>query len=231
MSLVFDIDSVSLPVAGTDLLFPVRRVYCVGRNYVEHIREMKEGDERDPPFFFQKPRDAVVGVDAVVPYPPLTDDFQYEGELLVAIGKTARNVAIEQARDVIFGYAASVDLTRRDRQRESFKSGKPWEIGKSFDHSAVCGVIHPVAEVGHLLAGNISLAVNGKRCQQGDLAQMIWNPLEIVARLSEQYLLMPGDVIMTGTPAGVGQLNPGDKVEVNIDTLKPLVFTIGPKQE
>lgn len=231
MNLAFQVEATTLAIVGSPLRFPVRRVYCVGRNYVEHIREMKEGDERDPPFFFQKPRDAVVSEGATIPYPPATEDFQFEGELLVAIGQRAHSVSAEQAQEVIYGYAASVDLTRRDRQRESFKSGKPWEVGKSFDYSAACGPIHPVAQVGHMLEGPISLSVNGVQRQRGDLAQMIWSPLEIVARLSEQYVLMPGDVIMTGTPAGVGPLSPGDIVVVNVAGLEPFSISIGAKEE
>ncbi len=231
MDLIFETEVVTLAVVSDDARFPVRRVYCVGRNYVEHIREMKEGDERDPPFFFQKPRDAVVTDDAVVPYPPMTDDFQFEGELVVAIGKPARNVSVQQAADVIFGYAAGVDLTRRDRQSEAFKEGKPWEIGKSFDASAACSAITPVARSGHLLEGAITLSVNGQQRQQVDLEQMIWDPFEIVSKLSAQYTLMPGDIIMTGTPAGVGAVVPGDQITVNIQGLAPFSISIGPAKE
>lgn len=231
MGFVFEPVVVALAVAGSEDRFPVRRVYCVGRNYLDHIREMKEGDERDPPFFFQKPRDSIVSDGAVVPYPPTTDDFQFEGELVVAIGAPGYNLSVEEAGDVVFGYAAGVDLTRRDRQREAFKKGLPWEIGKSFDHSAACGTIHPVAGTGHKLAGAISLAVNGEERQRGDLAQMIWNPLEIVSRLSAQYRLLPGDIIMTGTPAGVGAIVPGDRVVATVEGLSPLSFAIGPREE
>lgn len=231
MGFLFEPGVTALAVSGSEDLFPVRRVYCVGRNYLEHIREMKEGDERDPPFFFQKPTDSVVSTGAVVPYPAATDDFQYEGELVVAIGATGYNLSVDDAKTVIFGYAAGVDLTRRDRQRESFKNGLPWEIGKSFDHSAACGAITPVAVSGQRLSGVISLSVNGEMRQQGDLAQMIWNPLEVVSRLSAQYRLQPGDIIMTGTPAGVGVIVPGDDVLVAIEGVEPLEFSIGPKEE
>lgn len=231
MGFVFEPAVAALAVAGSEDRFPVRRVYCVGRNYLDHIREMKEGDERDPPFFFQKPRDSVVGDGAVVPYPPATDDFQFEGELVVAIGAEGLGLSVADAGSVVFGYAAGVDLTRRDRQRESFKKGLPWEIGKSFDHSAACGPITPLAATGHKLAGAITLAVNGEERQRGDLAQMIWDPLEIVSRLSAQYRLFPGDIIMTGTPAGVGAIVPGDRVVVTVEGLAPLSFTIGPREE
>ncbi len=223
---VFSLRVPALPVVGREDRFPVRRIYCVGRNYVAHIREMKEGDERDPPFFFQKPADAVVAGGADVPYPPQTDDLQFEAELVVAIGAEAVNIPVERALDVVFGYAIGVDLTRRDRQRESFKAGLPWEIGKAFDQSAPCGAIHPVASVGHRLTGTISLSVNGVERQRGDLSQMIWNTPEIISNLSKSYRLQPGDVIMTGTPAGVGPVVPGDRLVASVEGLTPLAFSI-----
>jgi len=231
MELVFPLEVPTLAIVGTKMQFPVRRIYCVGRNYIEHIREMKEGDERDPPFFFQKPADAIVSEGAVVPYPPFTDDFQFEVELVVAIGREIRKATTDEALEAVFGYAAGVDLTRRDRQKESFKKGLPWEIGKSFDQSAPCGPIHRVADVGHRLAGSISISVNGQVRQNGDLQQMIWNTPEIIAKLSEQYTLKPGDIIMTGTPAGVGQIGPQDRLIVNIEGLEPFSFSIGPRED
>lgn len=225
------LEPVVLPIVGSAAAFPVRRVYCVGRNYLEHIREMKEGDERDPPFFFQKPRDAVMASGGTMPYPPQTDDLQYEVELVVAIGGGGLNLTAKQALDVIYGYAVGIDMTRRDRQRESFAKGLPWEIGKSFDHSAPCGPIHPVTAVGHKLRGGISLSVNGSVRQHGDLAQMIWNVPEIVANLSCLYRLCPGDLIMTGTPAGVGPVVPGDRLEGVVDGLNPVVVTIGQRED
>jgi fumarylpyruvate hydrolase len=227
---VFSPQITALPIVGRDDRFPVRRVYCVGRNYVAHIREMKEGDERDPPFFFQKPADAVVAGGADVPYPPQTDDFQFEAELVVAIGVAASNIPVERALDVVFGYGVGVDLTRRDRQRESFKNGLPWEIGKAFDRSAPCGAIHPVAAVGHRLTGAIALSVNGVERQRGDLSQMIWNTPEIISNLSKSYRLESGDLIMTGTPAGVGAIMPGDALVVSIEGLAPLAFSIAGKE-
>jgi fumarylpyruvate hydrolase len=205
------IEPTALPVVGGGL-FPVRRIYCVGRNYASHIREMKEADERDPPFFFQKPRDAIVGDGATVPYPPDTDDFHYEIELVAAIGKDGRDIDVANALDHVWGYAVGIELTRRDRQRDARDLQLPWEAGKSFDHSAPCGPIYPVSKVGHPAAGAITLAVNGSEHQRGDLKEMIWNVPEIVAQLSRQMLLRTGDLIMTGTPAGVGPVVPGDVI-------------------
>jgi fumarylpyruvate hydrolase len=188
---------------------------------------MKEADERDPPFFFQKPRDAIVGDGAVVPYPPQTRDFQYEVELIAAIGKDGRDIAPETALDHVWGYGIGIDLTRRDRQREMYDLRLPWEADKSFDASAPCGAIHPAAKVGHPFAGAITLSVNGKELQRGDLKEMIWNVPEIVAKLSRQYWLRAGDLILTGTPAGVGPVVPGDRIDAAIDGLGALTFTIG----
>lgn len=218
-----------VPVGGGGV-FPVRRVYCVGRNYVAHIREMREADERDPPFFFQKPRDAIVLDRATVPYPPMTSDFQFEVELVLAIGRPGRNIAVEAALDHIWGYAVGIDLTRRDRQRDARDMRLPWEVGKSFDASAPCGLIAPVSEAGHRLSGAITLHVNGVQRQQGDLAQMIWSVPEIVVQLSRQVMLGTGDLIFTGTPAGVGAVIAGDLIEARIDGLSPLTTTIGPPE-
>jgi fumarylpyruvate hydrolase len=218
---------VALPIVGSNVQFGIRRIYCVGRNYADHIREMKEADERDPPFFFQKPADSIVQEGSVVPYPPFTEDFQYEVELVVAIGRGGLDIPVEAALNHVFGYAIGLDMTRRDRQREANKRGLPWEVGKSFDHSAPCGPIHPAASVGHIGSGQISLAVNGKERQRGDIAQMIWNVPEIVANLSQQYELVPGDLILTGTPAGVGPLVPGDRMVATVAGLGEVAFTIG----
>ncbi|RQO53748.1 fumarylacetoacetate hydrolase [Variovorax sp. KBW07] len=219
------VQPISIDIVGSDKRFPVRRVYCVGRNYLAHIREMKEGDERDPPFFFQKPSDSVV-TDGRVPYPTLTDDFQFEFELVVAIGSDASNVSPDKALDHVFGYAAGLDMTRRDRQRECNKRGLPWEQGKSFDHSAPCGPIHPVAKVGHIRSGTLNLSVNGAVRQDSVLEKMIWNVHEIVSELSKQYRLLPGDLIFTGTPEGVGPVQRGDKLTGRIDGLAPLQVEI-----
>jgi fumarylpyruvate hydrolase len=223
---VFSPRITALPIVGREDQFPVRRVYCVGRNYVAHIREMKEGDERDPPFFFQKPADAVVGGGADVTYPPHTEDFQFEAELVVAIGAEAVDVPVNRALDAVFGYAVGVDLTRRDRQRESFKTGLPWEIGKAFDQSAPISAIYPVASHGHHSAGAITLEVNGEMRQKGDLADLIWNVADTISFLSDYYRLQPGDLIFTGTPAGVGAVVKGDQLLGKIEGLGELRVTI-----
>jgi fumarylpyruvate hydrolase len=219
-----------LPVVGSQEVFAVRRIYCVGRNYVDHIREMKEADERDPPFFFQKPADALVQNGAAIAYPMLTDDFHHEIELVVALGSGGRAVPVESANRLILGYAVGLDMTRRDRQREAGKRGLPWEIGKSFDESAPCGAIHPVSTVGHPDKGAITLSVNGMERQRGDLSQLIWNVSEIVSNLSHHYALKAGDLIFTGTPAGVGPVKPGDCLEGAIAGLGTLNITIGTKE-
>lgn len=217
----------TLPVAGLPGRFPVRRIYCVGRNYVDHIREMKEGDERDPPFFFQKPTDAVVEDGATVPYPPDTDDLQFEIELVVALATGGRNIAAADAPGCVYGYAAGIDLTRRDRQREMREKMLSWERGKAFDASAPIGPIVRASEIGPLDRGTIQLSVNGTERQRGDLAAMIWNVPEIIANLSTSYALAPGDLIMTGTPAGVGPVVPGDVIEGRVEGVGTIRITIG----
>jgi len=208
-------------------LFPVRRVWCVGRNYVEHIREMGQ-DERAPPFFFAKPADALVPDGSTVPYPPLTKDLHFEVELVVALKGGGRNIDPKRANDLIYGYAVGIDLTRRDLQIASRDIKRPWEIGKSFDASAPCGVLRPASEIGHPSQGRIHLKVNGTVKQDGDLNQMIWNVPETIGKLSEQVALEAGDVIFTGTPAGVGALVPGDKIECEIAGVGTLKIAMGP---
>jgi fumarylpyruvate hydrolase len=220
-------EPVTLPIASSTRVFPVRRVYCVGRNYVSHIREMAEADERDDPFFFQKPRDAVVRSATVVPYPPATNDFEYEGELVVAIGAGGSAIPVQEADKHVFGLAAGIDLTRRDLQVEARQRGWPWEMGKSFDASAPVGAITPVSGLHAVKDGELRLAVNGVERQKTALSLMIWSPAEIVSRLSRQYRLEPGDLVMTGTPAGVGALAPGDAIHLEITGLEPLDITIG----
>ena len=215
----------ALPVEGGGV-FPVRRIYCVGRNYISHIREMQEADERDPPFFFQKPRDSLVPHPARIPYPPLTSDFQYEVELVVAIGAEGTPTETQSALSMIYGYAVGLDMTRRDRQRDARAAMLPWEIGKSFDASAPCGLLQPLAQSHHLAKGAISLSVNGEEKQTGDIEQMIWNVGEIIVQLSKQVRLRPGDLIMTGTPSGVGPLQVGDHIDARIDGLPALSVTI-----
>lgn len=215
-----------LAVAGESKSFPVRRIWCVGRNYLEHIREMGN-DERAPPFFFAKHADMVTADGSTIPYPPLTNDLHHEVELVVALKSGGYKIAADKALDHVYGYGVGIDLTRRDLQIASRKKERPWEIGKSFDQSAPCGPLQPAAKIGHPSNGRIWLSVNGKEAQTGDLNQMIWNVPEIIAQLSEQVTLAAGDIIMTGTPAGVSQLHPGDKLECGVDGIGTLTVTIG----
>jgi fumarylpyruvate hydrolase len=217
----------TVPVSGSAAGWPVRRVICVGRNYADHAREMGSDPDREPPFFFGKPTDAVVPAEGTIAYPPLTDDFQYEIELVVAIGGHAADIAPDDALGVVFGYAVGVDLTRRDRQTEAKKQGRPWEWGKSFDASAPVTAIHPHA--GALESGTIWLSVNGESRQRGDIADLIWSVPEIVAYASQSMSLQPGDLIFTGTPAGVGALNPGDVVTGGVDGIGEFSFIVGPR--
>ncbi len=211
--------------------FPVRRIYCVGRNYLDHIREMKEADERDPPFFFQKPRDAIVLDGARVPYPPFTSDFQFEVELVVALGKGGRDIPVETANSLIWGYAVGIDFTRRDRQFDARDMRLPWEVGKSFDASAPCGPIAQVRDPDRFRDCAITLAVNGVERQRGNIGQMIWNVPEVIAQLSKQVRLEAGDLIYTGTPSGVGPVVPSDLITAHIDGLPSLTITITPPEK
>jgi len=212
-----------IPVMGTNQRFQVRRIYCVGRNYAAHAREMGSDPNREPPFFFQKPTDAVqlVAQGATVdhPYPPITKNYHYEVELVAALGKGGRNIASAQALEHVFAYAVGLDMTRRDLQRMMGDEKKPWEIGKSFDHSAVISYLHPAAQIGHFTKGAIWLKVNGQTKQSSDLANMIWSVAEQVANLSQYYELFPGDIIYSGTPENVGPVVPGDVMTGHIDGL------------
>jgi fumarylpyruvate hydrolase len=209
----------SLAVRASAARFPVRRIYCIGRNYLAHIREMGEADERDPPIFFQKPGDALVEEGTVIPYPMATSDYQYEGELVVAIGVAGQTIDEADALAHVYGYAIGLDMTRRDLQRAAGKAGHPWENGKSFDHSAPCSEVVPVALCGHVDHGALRVSVNGQPRQKTDLSLMIWRVPEIIANLSRLYRLMPGDLIYTGTPDGVGPVVAGDRIEVDIEGL------------
>lgn len=206
-------EAAALAVAGSAAQFPVRRVYCVGRNYADHAREMGFTGREDP-FFFCKPADALLNVaDGTVgdmAYPPKTDNLNYEVELVVALQSGGRDLTPEQAASCIWGYAIGLDMTRRDLQGEAKKQGRPWEIGKAFDQAAPIGPLHPITTTGPLTAGSISLDVNGQRQQTGDLSQMIWNPAEAIAYLSTFFELKAGDIIFTGTPEGVGPVVAGD---------------------
>jgi len=216
----------TLAVAGDAKRFPVRRIWCVGRNYLEHVREMGN-DERQPPFFFAKHADMVAPDGATIPYPPLTKDMHHEVELVVALQSGGLNIAVDKALDCVWGYAVGIDLTRRDLQIASRKKEQPWEIGKSFDGSAPCGALRPASEIGHPKTGKIWLSVNGTERQKGDLSEMIWNVPEIISKLSAQVELAAGDIIMTGTPAGVAALSPGDAITCGVDGIGTLSVTIG----
>ena len=205
----------TIPIARGGL-FAVRRVYCVGRNYAEHVVEMGN-DTRDPPFFFGKPADAIVVGGADIPYPPQTSDFHHEIELVVAIGKDGADIAAADALTHVYGYAAGLDMTRRDLQAQAKKAGRPWDMAKGFDASAPTGTIEPVSAIGHPTAGAITLSVNGVERQRGDLADQIWGVADTIAYLSQFVTLRAGDIIMTGTPAGVGAVVRGDVLEGRIE--------------
>lgn len=212
----------SLPVESRAERFPVRRIFCVGRNYADHAREMGAADQaegRELPFFFMKPGDALVGGagEILVAYPPLTRNLHHEIELVVALGQGGANLAVDAAKGLIFGFAVGLDLTRRDIQAKAKEKGHPWDMGKGFDQSAVAGVIRPVSATGIPERGRIWLTVNGETRQDGDLSAMMWKVADIVANLSTSIRLEPGDLIYTGTPAGVGPIVPGDVLEAGVD--------------
>jgi fumarylpyruvate hydrolase len=215
----------SVEVVGTRQRFPVHRIYCVGRNYAEHAREMGSDPKVEAPVFFTKPPDAVVPNGASMPYPSRTENLHYEVELVVAIGEAGRNIASSQARRHVFGYAVGNDLTRRDLQGASKKKGLPWDTGKAFDASAPISAIRPAA-LGHVDRGRIWLSVNGEIRQESDISEMIWSVSEIIAELSTLFELKAGDLIYTGTPAGVGPLKPGDRIECGVEGLETLRNTI-----
>jgi fumarylpyruvate hydrolase len=215
----------SLPVVDSEDRFPVRRIYCIGRNYAEHAREMGM-DERDPPFFFMKPTDAIVQNGAKIPYPPQTKNYHYEGELVVAIGGSASNISVADANNCIYGYGVGLDMTRRDVQIAAREMGRPWDMGKGFDNSAPCSEILPVTKIGHPTQGRIHLAVNGETKQDADIKDMIWNVPESISYLSGLVTLEAGDLIMTGTPAGVGPVISGDTMVVSVEGVTELTCTI-----
>jgi len=217
----------SVAVIGSEERFPVRRVFCVGRNYAAHAREMGGSPDREPPFFFTKPADAVVDSGATIAYPPQTENLHYEVELVVAIGEGGCNIVEANSLDHVWGYAVGNDLTRRDLQAAAKELGRPWDMAKGFDRSAVVGPIHPVAQVGHLQSGSISLTVNGETKQDADISDMIWSVPEVISILSQSITLQPGDLIMTGTPAGVGPLVSGDVCIATIAGLGHIETTIG----
>jgi fumarylpyruvate hydrolase len=226
-SYVFDIGPIaSVPVIGLKDRFPVHRIYCVGRNYAAHAREMGKDPDKEPPFFFLKPADAVLPGGGQMHYPPGTQNLHHEIELVVAIHREGRSIPAARALDFVYGYAVGLDMTRRDLQFKARDMGRPWDFGKAFDESAPITPIHPVASHGHRSAGRIWLEVNGEMRQQADLADMIWNVPDTIAFLSQYYLLKPGDLIFTGTPAGVGAVNPGDRLVGGVDGLAELSVNI-----
>ena len=226
MDFIFPLQQVSLPIVGDQKRFPVRRIYCVGRNYLDHIRETAGADEREPPFFFQKPTDAILENGGEFPYPPLSEKTHHEIELVVAIGTGGKEIEAENALDHVFGYTVGIDMTRRDLQGVAKEMRRPWEAGKSFDHAAPCSAIVPAADIGHPKSGRIWLSVNGEIRQDGDLAQQIWSVPESIAHLTTLFELAPGDLIMTGTPAGVGSVNRGDKVTGGIASIADIEITV-----
>ncbi|MDQ0347325.1 fumarylacetoacetate hydrolase family protein [Ancylobacter vacuolatus] len=215
----------TLPVEGSDQLFPIHRIYCVGRNYAEHAIEMGHDPDKEPPFFFQKNPDNVI-TDGTFPYPDKSSDVHYELEMLVAIGKGGVNIPVESALDHVWGYGVGLDMTRRDLQGEAKKLGRPWEIGKAFEDSAPCSALVPASVIGHPAAGKVWLNVNGTQRQVGDLNQMIWKVPEMISYLSGLFELEPGDVIMSGTPAGVGAIVRGDVMEGGVDGVGTLTVKV-----
>ena len=217
--------TVALPIVGSDDLFPVRRVYCIGRNYAAHAIEMGHDPDREPPFFFQKNPDNL-DPSGSFPYPPQSNDVHHEAEIYVALASGGSNIAVEDALSHVYGYGLSLDMTRRDLQGQMKKMGRPWEIGKAFERSAPCGPIHPTSLVGHPSEGRLTLTVNGDTRQTGDLNQMIWKVPEMIAYLSEYFTLAPGDIIQSGTPAGVGPVEKGDAMVMRADQLGELTVNV-----
>jgi fumarylpyruvate hydrolase len=211
-------------VAGVTAVFPIRRIFCVGRNYADHVKEM--GGEKGEPVFFTKPADAIVANGAAIPYALNTSNLHYEAELVLALSKGGTHIAEADARSHIYGYAVGCDITRRDRQAEAKQAGAPWDVAKAFDQSAPLSPIMPAAECGHVARGRIWLSVNEETRQDADISQMIWSVPEIIAHLSRSFELQPGDLIFTGTPAGVGPLGPGDRVAAGVDGLAELRFSV-----
>lgn len=217
--------SVTLPIDGQAAVFPVRRVYCVGQNYADHAIEMGSDPDRNPPFFFQKNPDNLVS-DGTFPYPPQSSDVHHEVECVIVLKTGGKDIPLERALDCVWGYGVGLDFTRRDIQALAKKAGRPWEAAKAFEHSAPVGPLVPAQRIGHREKGAIWLKVNGETRQSGDLAQMIWKVPEIIAELSKLFTLAPGDVIFTGTPAGVSAVVRGDRVECGIEGIGTLTVTV-----
>ena len=217
-------------VRGEEALYPVRRIFCVGRNYAEHAMEMGTEVDREAPFYFTKPASALVASGATIPYPPGTSNYHHEMELVVAIGAPGFCIRAEEAPSNIYGYACGLDMTRRDLQLEARGKGRPWDLGKAFEQSAVLAPILPAASFGSLGSQRIALDVNGERRQEARLADLVWSVAELIAHLSRYYHLGRGDLLYTGTPAGVGAVGPGDRLEGTIDGLDPVRLEIGPAE-
>jgi fumarylpyruvate hydrolase len=217
----------TLPVRGTDLLFPIHRIYCVGRNYAEHAIEMGHDPNREPPFFFQKNPDTIVPDGGTFPYPSATKDVHHEMEMVVAIGTDGIDIPLDKALDHVFGYAVGLDMTRRDLQGEAKKLGRPWEVGKAFEASAPCGEIVRASEIGHPAKGAVWLDVNGVRKQTGDLDQLIWKVPEMISYLSGLFELKAGDLIYSGTPAGVNAVKSGDTMVGGVDGVGTITIKVG----
>jgi fumarylpyruvate hydrolase len=216
----------AMPVAGTDALFPVHRIYCVGRNFADHAIEMGHDPNKEPPFFFQKNPDTLVPPGRDFAYPSQSEDVHHEVELIVALAKGGIDIPVETALDHVFGYAVGLDMTRRDLQAEAKKAGRPWETAKAFEASAPCGVLHPVSAIGHRDSGAIWLKVNGELRQCGDLNQMLWKVPEMIAHLSRLFELKAGDLIFSGTPAGVGAVVKGDEMIGHVDGVDTITVRV-----
>jgi fumarylpyruvate hydrolase len=223
--------AVTLPVVGETRRFPLRRIFCVGRNYAAHAREMGHDPEREPPFFFTKPADAVVPDGGTIPYPPATRELHHEVELVVALGRGGADIPEAQALEHVFGYAVGVDLTRRDLQAEAKKLARPWDMAKAFDHSAPCSAVMPAARIGHPERGRIRLEVNGKLRQDSDLSHHIWSVPETIAHLSRLVRLAPGDLLFMGTPDGVAAIAPGDRLMASIEGVGELALTLAERPQ
>ncbi len=223
---LFDLPQTTAAIAGADARFPVRRIYCVGRNYADHAIEMGHDSDREAPFFFTKPADAIVGNGAAIPYPTRTSKLHHEIELVVAMDKGGADIAAENALEHVFGYAVGIDLTRRDLQKMAKDLGRPWDTAKGFDHSAPISAIHGADDIGHPQSGRIWLKVNGENRQLGDLNELIWTVPESIAELSTLFRIEPGDLIFTGTPAGVGPVVAGDRLTGGIDGIDEIAISI-----
>lgn len=227
MTPLFNLPSGPIAITADGNEFPIRRVFCVGRNYAAHAREMGRDPDREPPFFFTKWAETVVPSGSTIAYPSATANFQYEGELVVAIDKAGRNVASEDALDHVYGYATGLDMTRRDLQFQAKELGRPWDTAKNVEQSSPLGLIHPAAQMGHPEKGRIALTVNGQLKQVADLSDLIWPIADVIAFLSRLYRIEAGDLIYTGTPAGVGAVVPGDEIEVTVDGLESTRIRVG----